>query len=144
MEAMNKLIILFAILIILLFSIFSGCINNSNDNNNEISDVEAQEKIIGLWQRTNWDLDQTWDFKSNGTLTITGSDLIFNYWFENNSLFTYLPNIDYLDQYKYEFGSNNNDLTLGLISTDVIIDPDTGERIDPSTIVFEIILIRII
>jgi len=143
MEAMKKLIILLAILIILLFSTFSGCVNNSNDNNNEISDVEAQEKIIGLWQRTNWDMYQTWNFKSNGTLTLTGSDLIFNYWFENNSLYTHLPNIDYLDQYKYEFG-NNNDLTLGLISNDVIIDPDTGERIDPGTIAFEITLNRMV
>lgn len=144
MEAMNKLTILFAILIILLFSIFSGCINNSNDNNNGISDVEAQEKIIGLWQRTNWDTDQTWDFKSNGTLTIIGSDLIFNYWFDNNSLYTYLLNIDYLDQYEYKFNNNNNDLILSLISSDIIIDPDTGERIDPDTIVFEVTLTRIV
>ena len=30
------------------------------------------------------------------------ANLIFNYGFENNSLFTYIPNIAYEDQYKYK------------------------------------------
>lgn len=140
MQAMKKNIILLVTLTILIFSILSGCINNSNNNdNNNISDTEAQRKIIGLWQRTNFNTYQTWNFLSNGTVIIGDASFTMVYWFENGSLYTYIQNIDYFDQYKYKFENDFKDLTLSLISNDVIIDPETGERIDPGSIVFEIL-----
>jgi hypothetical protein len=145
---MKKSIVLFIIFTILFFSIFSGCMNNSNndmnnnDNHNNISDAEAQKKIIGLWYRTNYDRYQTWNFLSNGSVVISNTGLNMGYWFDNGSLYTYIPNIDYLDRYIYKFENDFKDLTLSLISNDVIIDPETG-KIDPNEIIFEIKFIKL-
>jgi hypothetical protein len=140
---MRKLITLFVILFIILGIFACGCVDNSNnDDYIKITDAEAQEKIIGLWSRNNWDQVQTWEFRANNTIKIFGSNLAFEYWFENNTLFTYIQKIDYMDRYIYKFYDNFNNLTLGLISNDVIVDPETSERIDPDTIEFEISLTR--
>jgi len=142
---MNKVIILIIIIIFSFSLLLSGCVNNSNNDNDNIpiSDTEAQQKIIGLWSRTNWDKVQIWEFRENNTLVVYSANLTFNYWFNNNSLFTYLPSTDYFDQYIYSFKNDFNDLTLDLLSNDLIIDPDTGQRIDPGTIIFSVTLVRI-
>ena len=103
----------------LLVVCMSGCV-----------DISDEEKIIGIWDRVNYDLKQTWEFTREGNLTVSGTDLEIFYTFNNGSLFTIIPSIDYVDAYKYRFDGND---VLILIPMGGISDADTGETTDTDT-----------
>lgn len=115
------------------FVSLSGCLNSSHNNDN------TKEMILGVWKRMNNYLYQTWEFKQNGTISISNTSLIMIYWFENNSLFTYVYGVDIKDEYTYQF-NGNDELKLTMIaSNEIRIDPDTGELVpfEPMEIVFQ-------
>ena len=124
-----KKLILIIILFTFLVGIFSGCTNKSDNDDNSITDAEAQQKIIGLWKRNNYDSYQTWDFKTDNTIIVYGSSITFDYWFQNNSLYMYQSQLEIADIYKYEFSNNFNDLTITLLNP-LYIDPETGEPVE--------------
>ena len=103
-----------------------------------------EEKIIGLWERINFHLEQTWQFTQDSNIIISGTDIDINYWFENGYLFTHYPVINYLDKHQYSF-EDDDVLTLNLIAGGGAIDPDTGKIVDleNSSIITEFIFHRI-
>ena len=117
----------------LLVVCMSGCV-----------DISDEEKIIGIWDRVNYDLKQTWEFTKEGNLTISGTDLEIHYVFYNGSLFTVIPSIDYVDVYNYSFDGNDV-LILNIIPMGGITDADSGEIIDTdnSSMITEFVFHRI-
>ena len=118
----------------LLVVCMSGCV-----------DISDEEKIIGIWDRVNYDLKQTWEFTREGNLTISGSDLEMSYIFNNGSLFTIVPSIAYVDAYQYSFDGNDVLILNFIPQQGGISDPATGDpiNIDDSSIMTEFIFHRI-
>lgn len=112
----------------------SGCFDGMTD----------EEKIIGLWERVNYYTEQTWEFTRAGNITISGINLEMYYMFDNDSLYTIVPKIGYVDKYQYNFDGDDI-LILNLVSGTGATDPDTGETIDSqnSSIITEFIFHRI-
>ena len=124
---MRKNILIVVINVTLLSVMLSGCLNNPNG----MSDETAKEKIIGLWERVDYNTNQTWQFKQDGNITISGTDLNASYVFENGSLFIYYYAIEYLDKHQYRFDGDDV-LILNVIAGGGAIDPDTGMIVDPN------------
>jgi hypothetical protein len=96
----------------------SGCLNQSND---------PAQMIVGKWKRVNFIMEQTWEFKSNGTLDISKLNQTVDYWFANNSLNIFYNDLEFLDIYTYKF-NGKDELVLTLQGGhDIIIDPTTGK-----------------
>lgn len=131
-DAMLKKIFILMILIPCCVSL-SGCLNQSGSTDTG----NAPEKILGLWNRLNYDINQTWRFKSDNTLTISGVNLTIHYLFANSSLFVYYSPINYKDEYTYRF-NGNDELILTLVPTNgEIVNRTTGKPVDQPPILFQ-------
>jgi hypothetical protein len=117
---MKKYLVITVICMIIFITSLSGCNDIRSD----------EEKIIGLWERKNFDLEQTWEFTIDKNIIISNTNLTVEYWFDDNYLFTYYPEVNYVDQHEYFFNNNGNKLTLHLIGEGGVIDHDTGEVVD--------------
>ena len=135
---MRKQLVIVGIIVLLLTFVLILFYTHSDEKTDE-------EKIIGLWERINFHLNQTWQFTQDGNIIIIGTDLDINYWFENGSLFTHYPVINYLDKHQYSFADDDNVLTLNLIAGGGAIDPETGKIVDleNSSIITEFIFHRV-
>jgi hypothetical protein len=111
--------IIVSFIIFILF--FTGCLNNYDHRIDE-------EKIIGIWERVNFDFDQTWEFTEDGIIYISGSNLNISYVFFEGFLYIIYPDINYVDKHSYNF--DNDVLTLELVAGAGAIDKETGEIID--------------
>ena len=108
-------------------------------------DISDEEKIIGIWNRVDYDLEQTWEFTREGNLTVSGTDIEMIYMFNNGSLLTVVPVIDYVDIYNYRFDGNDI-LILNIVPMGGISDGGTGAIIDvgnSSSMITEFIFHRI-
>lgn len=123
---MSKNLIVCVFLSLVLCVVMSGCLGPSVGMSDE-------EKIMGLWERVNFDLKQTWRFKDDGTIVISGTNLDVSYFFENDTLVVYYPVIQYADRFNYSFDGTDV-LTLSYIEGAGAVDPNTGKPVDPQNI----------
>ena len=131
---MKTHLIILGVITSLLVVSMSGCM-----------DISDEEKIIGIWNRVDYDLEQTWEFTREGNLTVSGTDIEMIYMFNNGSLLTVVPVIDYVDIYNYRFDGNDI-LILNIVPTGGISDGGTGAIIDvgnSSSMITEFIFHRI-
>jgi hypothetical protein len=106
MNKKNKLII-FGILIILIFSIFCGCTNNSN-NNSDLSD--ESQKFVGTWRHGTLSGILPLIFNSNGDCNYQGE--VARWKIDNDKLVVNFVNIEDESTFDYEFLDNDQVLIL--------------------------------
>ena len=111
----NKVLALTAISVVLCVAL-SGCTSSPD-----------QQKILGSWKRMNYDTDQIWTFKDDGSIDMSTNNLNISYGFEDGHLWIYYTDIGFLDNYNYSF-EGNDVLMLHLNNNNDVIANETGPQ----------------
>jgi len=105
---MNKKITIFFSIITLTTISISGCLDNSNENNN-YKNLTDEEKILGLWERVSD--ERHYHYLENGSLDLENAENHMIYWFEDGFLYDGPKNESLKYKYLVNFSENNETMT---------------------------------
>jgi hypothetical protein len=127
----NKVLVFIASVTVLLVSL-TGCTSPHTD----------QQKIVGSWKRMNYDLDQIWTFRENGTIDIDTNDLAIYYGFEEGHLWMYFADPNFFDTFEYTF-EGDNVLKLHLTDNDPILNQTGGTAVEDNSSFLDFLFHRV-